>query len=230
MHELVSNETFFRTMFQSFRNHHPRQYPAPRNESTHYQIFRERLTDVITNNLQSSPTFTVGINKFSDWTPYELEVLRGNRPPSSTARTKRISMNSFGTQQTSASSKRTNAPTSTTFDYTTQVSALNSNTHIIGPVRDQGQCGSCYTFVIIALFEAQHAFHYGLPVNMSDLQIVDCSTHDYASIGGYFDTSFDHVKSYDWYIDINLIYPYKGVASTCSAKRAVSAIPLELKM
>ncbi|CAM4920032.1 unnamed protein product [Rotaria socialis] len=132
-------------------------------------------------------------------------------------------MHSFGTQQTSSSSKRTNAPTSTTsttFDYTTRVSALNSSTHIIGPLRDQGQCGSCYGFAIIALFEAQYAFHYGLPVNMSDQQIVDCSTHDYGCIGGYFDTSFDYVKSYDWYIDSNLTYPYKGVASTCSAKKS----------
>ncbi|CAF3312455.1 unnamed protein product [Rotaria socialis] len=210
-------------MFQSFRHHHPRQYPAPGNETTHYQIFRERFTDVVTNNLQTSPTFTVGINKFSDWAPYELEVLRSNRPPSSTARTKLIAMHSFGTQQTSSSSKRTNAPTSTTsttFDYTTRVSALNSSTHIIGPLRDQGQCGSCYGFAIIALFEAQYAFHYGLPVNMSDQQIVDCSTHDYGCIGGYFDTSFDYVKSYDWYIDSNLTYPYKGVASTCSAKKS----------
>lgn len=222
-HDLLSNETFIRTMFQSFRTHHPRQYRAPNNEATHYGIFRQHLKEVIQSNVQKNLTFTVGLNKFSDWTPRELQVLRGNRVPGTADQSRIITMSSIRAQQVGASSQTQNTLSSailTTFDYTTRVSALNSSAPIIGPVKDQGFCGSCYAFAIIALFEAQYAFHYGQTVSMSDQQIIDCSTGDFGCVGGYFSTSFNYVHSYGWYLDSNSSYPYKAVASTCAAKKS----------
>ncbi|CAF3597642.1 unnamed protein product [Rotaria sp. Silwood1] len=219
---LLSNETFYRTMFQSFRNDHPRQYQAPDNETTHYQIFQNRLKEAVESNIESNLTFTVGLNKFSDWKPKDLQILRGNRPPASAVRTN-YGMVAFSRTPRGRASKKYNNQTPVippaTFDYTTEVSKLNTSVSIIRPVRDQGYCGSCYAFAIITLFEAQYAFHFGQAVNMSDQQIVDCSTGDYGCVGGYFDTSFAYVQSYAWYLNSATDYPYKAVASTCSAKK-----------
>ena len=72
---------------------------------------------------------------------------------------------------------------------------------------------------MITLVEAQYAFHYGQAVNMSDQQIVDCSTGDFGCIGGYFDTSFNYLKSYDWYVNSAANYPYGAAQSNCSATK-----------
>ncbi|CAF1019982.1 unnamed protein product [Rotaria sordida] len=246
---LISNETFISTMFQTFRSHHPRRYRALDNETERYQIFQNRLKAAIESTIETNLTFTYGLNKYSDWPPHELQVLRGTRPPPPTTETHYITMTFSRTKQTKSSNKKqrkepsqssTTTPatlTSTTsatfttttpatdvytvpdtFDYTTRVSALNTNVSIIRPIRDQGYCGSCYAFAIITLFEAQYAFHYGQAANMSDQQIIDCSTGDYGCRGGYFDKSFAYVQGYNWYLNSALKYPYRANASTCAAK------------
>ncbi|CAF1294587.1 unnamed protein product [Rotaria sordida] len=225
---LISNETFAHSMFQLFRNHHPRQYRASDNETIRYQIFQNILQAAIESAIEPNLTFTVGLNNFSDWTSMELEVLRGNRPPPSTERTdyvtitfsrrKQATVSATETNNQSVASSLSSSPSPpAAFDYTTQVSALNTSVPIIRPVRYQGSCGSCYAFALNTLFEAQYAFRYGQGVDISNQQIVDCSTRDHGCYGGYFTTSFTYVQNYNWYLDSALKYPYKAVTSTCAA-------------
>lgn len=43
-------------------------------------------------------------------------------------------------------------------------------------VRDQGQCGSCYAFATLAAGESAILIDYGTAVDLSEQQIVDCTT------------------------------------------------------
>ena len=217
---LIGNETFTQQMFARFRSDHPRRAHRLFNETQRFQVFQQRLTHVLQHDQQENQTFTTGLNQFSDWVPSELQILRGNKPPPSSVRSRFVIASLPTVKQTSSSKKTTPVPAAT-FDYTTRVSAVNTSTSILRPVRDQGQCGSCYAFAIIALVEAQYAFQYGQAVNMSDQQIVDCSSGDYGCTGGYFDTSFAYLNSSNWYVNTAGQYPYTAVAaSNCSAKRS----------
>jgi C1A family cysteine protease len=130
-------------------------------------------------------------------------------------------MNVVSTQSNRNSKKKNTDVLPATFDYSTRVSATNSSASILRPVRDQGQCGSCYAFAMITLIEAQYVFQYGRAANMSEQQIVDCSTKDFGCAGGYFDATFAYLKSYNWYMNSASQYPYTAVAaSNCSAKQA----------
>jgi hypothetical protein len=215
---LISNETFIRSMFDLFRNQHPSRLQASDNDTKRYQAFQGRLIDAVKSDNKTNRTFTVGLNQFSDWTIPELVILRGNLPPSTARRSSFITMGAFsGETAKTSGTKTSSAASAATFDYTARVSAVNPSIPIIGPVKDQGQCGSCYAFAFITLLEAQSAFQNGQSVSMSEQQIVDCSPEDSGCDGGYMDSSFNYIQSYNWYVDSESTYPYVAVANNCSA-------------
>ena len=218
---LISNATFAHEIFDQFRVHHPHphHYRSSKRIQKRFRIFQRNLHSIVQSSNASDRTFTVGINKFSDWIPSELEILRGNRPPSSAVRLNFVTAN----LQPLPHVKQSNTSKSTTlitFDYSMRVSTVNRSISILRPVKDQGQCGSCYAFALISLVEAQYAFQYGQGMNMSEQQIVDCSKRDFGCTGGYFNTAFDYLQGNKWFVNSASAYPYTDLAATnCSAKK-----------
>lgn len=214
---LLSNNSFAKEIFQRFLTDHHRRFEKSSESNERFKCFQKNLRQVIVSNVAQNQTFTVGINKYSDWNATELQILRGTVISSAKARPKILATNLVGAIKTAAASL-TKAVLSDEFDYANRVSVVNTTVSILRPVKDQGQCGSCYAFATITLVEAQYSFQYGVGVNMSEQQIVDCSKGDYGCSGGYFDTTFNYLNSSNWYMNDRSQYPYQGVASTCKTK------------
>jgi C1A family cysteine protease len=94
----------------------------------------------------------------------------------------------------------------------------------VGPVKDQGQCGSCWTFSTVGNLEGLHAIKTGKIVQYSEQQIVDCDTQgeDQGCNGGWMANAFDYIKKAGG-IETEQDYPYTAEDDTCvfDIKKAV---------
>lgn len=96
-------------------------------------------------------------------------------------------------------------------------------------VKDQGNCGSCWSFSATGALEGAYQIKYGSLVSFSEQNLVSCDTIDSACNGGLMDNAFTWTKS-NGGLCTESGYPYtsgttgqKGTCSTtCTKNTAVT--------
>jgi C1A family cysteine protease len=123
---------------------------------TRFQIFRTNLRNIILHNLDYTQNFTMGINQFTDLTPQEFkdQYVGGLK----------TEVGSYGCKTFSSSAS--GAPSS--IDW--------RNKGAVTSVKDQGQCGSCWSFSSTGAVEGAWAIAKGQLVDLSEQELVDCAT------------------------------------------------------
>jgi len=95
------------------------------------------------------------------------------------------------------------------------------NTNILTPVKNQGGCGSCWSFAACAAFEHCYAKFWGTKLDLSEQDIVacgvTCANADCGSCaGGHSYKAFDYMKCKG--VASQASYPYTGTSTPCLNK------------
>jgi C1A family cysteine protease len=142
--------------FTNFQDRFSKRYENMQEMETRFQIFRTNLRNIILHNLDYTQNFTMGINQFTDLTPQEFkdQYVGGLK----------AEVGSYGCKTFSSSAS--GAPSS--IDW--------RNKGAVTSVKDQGQCGSCWSFSSTGAVEGAWAIAKGQLVDLSEQELVDCAT------------------------------------------------------
>merc|ERR550534_3331518 len=167
------------------------------------EIFLQNLERIAEHNIRyrnGEVTYTLGMNRFGDMTHPEF-VARFNGYKS----------NGLAKKAGKTFMKPANFQAPASMDWRTE--------GYVTPVKDQGQCGSCWSFSSTGSLEGQHFCKTGQLVSLSEQNLVDCSTENLGCNGGDMQLAYDYIKA-NHGIDTEASYPYEARDRTCRFKAA----------
>jgi len=192
--------------FRNFQERFGKKYESMEEYELRFNVFSENLRTIINHNLDKNQNFTMGVNQFTDLTSCEFkkQFVRGLGL--------KTQVGSYGCK--SFSSKAADAPDS--IDWRAK-GAVTS-------VKDQGQCGSCWTFSATGANEGAWAIYKKQLIDLSEQELVDCATGvkygSHGCSGGQMEGAFKYViENGQCTLEA---YPYSAKDGSCISCSAVA--------
>jgi len=132
-------------------------------------LTKEAENKVINANPEN--TFTVGHNFMSTMTDEEYSKMLGYRGPTNVTEL----LDDVARQIEPTILDAVNIPSE--YDW--------RNHGAVNPVKNQGQCGSCWAFSATCSMEGHHAIQSGNLISLAEQELVDCDKQCYGCNGGW---------------------------------------------
>jgi len=193
--EQAPSEMALQDMFTSFMKQYSKAY-SHAEFSSRFEQFKANVETIRLHNTLSNDSYTMGLNEFSDlsFDEFKGKYFGYNHIERGYARSKNLHKD-VGAAPASVDWRTSNAVT---------------------PVKDQGQCGSCWAFSTTGSIEGAWVLQgkHSL-VSLSEQQLMDCSI-PYGNLGcngGLMDNAFEYVIANKG-ICTEASYPYTNPPKT----------------
>jgi len=186
--------------WEEFKSFHGKKYTNEVEDRFRMKIYLENRHRIAKHNVQENG-FSLAMNKYGDMLLHEFTSrVNGYRPELRNTSLHLLQAGTFITPE--------HVTIPDTVDWRTKGA--------VTPVKDQGQCGSCWSFSSTGALEGQHFRKTGKLVSLSEQNLVDCSGKygNEGCNGGLMDNAFQYIKENNG-IDTETTYPYEGEDDTC---------------
>jgi C1A family cysteine protease len=188
--ELMTEEHY---KFFDFITQEGRSFGTKAEFEFRFEIFKQRLALHEEHNAKNLG-WTLGVNQFTDRTDEEIKVLNG-----------------FKTMPTQAENR------TQTFDESNLADSIDwVSKGAVTPVKNQGQCGSCWSFSTTGSLEGAHFVKTGKLVSLSEQNLVDCSWLNHGCNGGSMDLAFRYTENHE--LETESDYPYTATSAKFNCK------------
>lgn len=170
------------------------------------QVWEANVQRVVQHNNEGH-SWRMDLNKFADLTPYEFQMnyISGGFNEAEQQMRKNVQFyNSFRWVN--------NATLPSSVDWTTKGA--------VTPVKNQGQCGSCWAFSTTGSLEGAFFLKNGTLFSLSEQQLVACSASEgnQGCNGGLMDYGFQYVRD-NGGLTTEANYPYTATDSVCDTSK-----------
>ncbi|PRQ57830.1 putative actinidain [Rosa chinensis] len=192
------NDAFAYGRYEQWIARYGRVYNDIKEKEDRFNIFKENEAFIDTSNNDGNKLYKLSLNQFADLTNEEFIASRN-----------RFKGHECSTKTTTF--KYENATVPATMDWRKKGA--------VTPVKDQGQCGSCWAFSAVGAMEGITQITTGKLISLSEQELVDCDVQgeDQGCSGGFMDDAFQFVIQ-NHGINTEANYPYTAGNSTCNAK------------
>jgi C1A family cysteine protease len=183
-------------IFENWRKQHNKTYGGPES-SKRFGIFVDNLRRYEKIN-SVKRNFTVGLNQFSDLTRQEFSSIYLG-----------LKVKKNVTTKPSGKPIAAKAVRADSVDWRTK--------NAVTPVKNQGQCGSCWAFSTTGSLEGLNALTNGNLLSFSEQQLVDCAGGSYGNEGcdgGEMSSALQYTA--DNGITLEGSYPYTAQDGNCT--------------
>merc|ERR1719333_1508248 len=153
-----------------------KRYLTQSHHDERFEIFKNNIDKINRHNSQGH-SWWMGVTQFADLTADEFkeQIVGGCTLPQNKIR-----------KELGVEADLSDNPTSV--DWTTK--------NVVTPVKNQGQCGSCWAFSTTGAIEARYAIARGTLTSLSEQELVDCagSEGNNGCRGGLMDYGFEYVE------------------------------------
>ena len=187
----------YKVEFDNFKFQFNKKYQIE-EEAFRFRIFKENINKIRKHNADHTQTYEMGVNQFTDMTQEEFvqQVLVNNMMNLENIEAKRESI-------------EVEAPTEVDW----------RSKGVMTPVKNQGSCGSCWSFSTTATLESAVAIAKQTLYSFSEQQLVDCcgakGFQCQGCNGAWPEWAFNYINSAG--IVLETEYPYTARGGACKA-------------
>merc|ERR1711968_206893 len=188
----------YESLFTQFKTDHAKNYATAEEHTARFSTFKDNVDFIMSHNSRSEEHgFTVGINQFADMTRQEFKK----------------TMLTYQAERKTANAVHI-------FDESTIADSVDWVAKgAVTPVKNQGQCGSCWAFSTTGSVEGAYQIATGKLLSFSEQELVDCagSYGNQGCNGGLMDDGFKYIEAKGDASEST--YSYTGKTGTCSSSK-----------
>ena len=191
-------------LFREFVSTYHKTYASDAEFDTRREIFCDNYEFINAHNAKNDVSYKLDINEFADLTLDEFQAIYTPSPISMD------STNNVYDETDYDANSGGKKPLPLEFDWRTD--------HHVSEVKNQAQCGSCWSFATTGSIEAHYSVYKGEKVSLSEQELVDCS-YMYGNLGcsgGMVDRAYRYAKRFG--LSSEKSYAYQASNHLCKFK------------